>query len=183
MNLPNLLSLFRLILVPVFPLVFFSTIPGARYWAALVYAVAFVTDLLDGYLARRFDQVTRLGRVLDPLADKLMTGAVVISIAAAGIIPWWCVAVLVVKEVSMGLGAAFMYRRTDDVIPANYLGKASTGFFFIVCALLVLFPAIPAQVATVLITLALGLTVAALLVYMVRFLQLVKSRENGQKSK
>lgn len=183
MNLPNLLSLFRLLLVPIFPLAFFlAAEPWNRYLAAGVYVLAFLTDVADGYLARSRNQVTRLGRVLDPLADKFMTFTVFVCITVAGIIPVWAVVVLVVKELTMGLGALLMYRRTADVIPSNYLGKASTGVFFLSCAALLLFPGIPPKTATVIIALALGLTVLALGVYIVQFISVAKTQEKGEKS-
>lgn len=183
MNLPNLLSLFRLLLVPVFPLAFFlAPEPSNRYLAAGVYVLAFLTDVADGYLARSRNQITRLGRVLDPLADKFMTFTVFVCITVAGIIPVWAVVILVAKELTMGLGALLMYRRTADVIPSNYLGKASTGVFFLSCAALVLFPGIPAKAATVIIALALALTVLALAVYIAQFISVAKTQEKGEKS-
>ena len=173
MNVPNLLSLFRLALVPVFAVVFFSPYPDARYWAAAVYALAFLTDAADGWIARHFDQITRLGRILDPLADKMMTFTVIICITFARIIPLWAVVIFFVKEAAMGIGALSMYHRTDDVIPSNWLGKISTFVFFVVCAALVLFPAIPSQWATAMIAVALALTIAAFVSYLWQYLALI----------
>ncbi|MEG2137104.1 MAG: CDP-alcohol phosphatidyltransferase family protein, partial [Oscillospiraceae bacterium] len=84
MNIPNTLSLFRLVLVPVFGVTFFGDSPAARYYAAAIYALAFLTDIADGWIARHFNQVTKLGRILDPLADKLMTFTVIICITVKG---------------------------------------------------------------------------------------------------
>lgn len=165
MNVPNLLSLMRLGLVPVFAWVFFSPIPNARYWAAGIYALAFLTDILDGYIARRFHMVTPLGRVLDPMADKLMTFAVILCICIAGIIPKWAVVIFFCKELILGVGGLILFHNTKDVIPANWLGKASTGVFFLVLGVLVLFPDIPQSVAVALISVALALAVVALLRY------------------
>ncbi|NCE63422.1 CDP-alcohol phosphatidyltransferase family protein [Pseudoflavonifractor sp. 524-17] len=170
MNIPNLLSLFRLVLVPVFAIVFFHPHPNAHYWAVAIYTLAFLTDIADGWIARHFHQITRLGRVLDPLADKLMTFTVIICIAAAQIIPMWAVAVFFLKEAAMGIGALTLYRRAADIISANWLGKASTGVFFVVCAALVLFPNIPRHWATALISFALLLTVAAFIGYLLQYL-------------
>ena len=75
MTVPNALSLFRLILVPVFAVVFFGSGPNAHRDAALIYLVAFLTDVADGWIARHFNQISKLGRILDPAADKLMTSA------------------------------------------------------------------------------------------------------------
>lgn len=178
LNAPNTLSLFRLLLVPVFAYLFFQDMPGARYWAAGAYAVAFLTDIADGYIARRFHMVTRLGRILDPLADKLMTFTVIICITLAGVIPVWAVVVFFVKEASMLIGGGLMLRRTGDVIPANWLGKSSTGVFFVVCAALVLFPDIPSPWASGLIAAALALTVAAFLNYLRLYLRLLLQKKS-----
>lgn len=178
MNVPNLLSLLRLAMVPVFAAVFFLPDPSARSWAAGVYALAFVTDIADGWIARHFHQVTRLGRILDPLADKLMTFTVIVCITAAGIIPLWAVVVFFLKEAAMGVGALSMYHKTEDVIPSNWLGKVSTGVFFVVCAALVLFPGIPSSWAAGLITLALVLTILAFVSYLLQYLSLTGRRKS-----
>lgn len=173
LNIPNALSLLRLCLVPVFALAFFSPSPNAHAWAALIYALAFATDIADGYIARRFDMITKLGRILDPLADKLMTFTVIICVALDGAIPMWAIAVFFCKEALMGLGGLLMYRRVKDVTAANWWGKASTGVFFVVLAALVLFP-IPRPWSTAMISFALALTVAALLQYARDFFRLMK---------
>lgn len=169
MNLPNLLSLVRLCLVPVFVAVFFRVRPEMRWCAAAVYLAAFLTDVADGWIARRFHLVTRLGRILDPVADKLMTFAVIVCIVIDGIVPAWAAVVFFGKEVLMALGGVILLRCTGDVIPANWLGKLSTGVFFAVCAALVLFPAIPSRWATGMISAALALTLLAFFVYLRQF--------------
>lgn len=174
MNLPNILSIFRLILVPVFAGTYFSGSPNARIWAALVYALAFVTDIADGAIARKFDLITRLGRVLDPVADKLMTFTVILCVCLDGIVPMWAAVVFFCKEAAMALGGAMMLHRTKDVIPSNWLGKASTGVFFVVLAALVLFPQIPYTLAVGLISAALALAIAALLRYVIAYRQVME---------
>lgn len=173
MNLPNTLSLIRLCLVPVFVWAYFLPQPNAHLLAAIIYAAAFVTDIADGYIARRFDLVTKLGRILDPLADKLMTLAAITCVTVDGIVPMWAVVVFFCKEATMGLGGLYLYRQIKDMPPSNWLGKASTGVFFVVLAILVLFP-VPRPWATGLITLALALAVAALLRYAAQCFHLVK---------
>ncbi len=164
MNIPNALSLLRLCLVPVFAAAFFSPSPDAHTWAVLIYALAFATDIADGYIARKYNMITKLGRILDPMADKLMTFTVIVCVALDGAIPMWAVAVFFCKEALMGLGGLAMYRKVQDVTPANWWGKASTGVFFVVLAALVLFP-IPRPWSTAMISFALALTVAALCRY------------------
>lgn len=174
MNVPNALSTLRLILVPVFAVVFFSGVPNAHLWAVGIYAAASLTDILDGYIARHCDQITRLGRVLDPLADKLMTFTVITCITVSGIIPGWALVVFVCKELAMLIGGGVMLKRTRDVMPSNRLGKASTVVFFAVCVVLVLFPGIPKHAATGLISAALALTIVALIRYAVEYSRVMK---------
>lgn len=179
MNIPNLLSLFRLMLVPVFAVIFFQPWPYAHYIAVGIYVLAFLTDIADGYIARHFNMVTRLGRILDPLADKLMTFTVIVCITVAEIIPLWAVIIFFVKEATMGLGAVSMLGKIDDVIPSNWLGKASTGLFFLVCAALVLFPCIPRFWATVMISVALALALVAFFNYLRQYLAIVGKKKQS----
>lgn len=179
MNVPNLLSLFRLILVPVFAVVFFHPTQDSHIPAAVIYGVAFVTDVADGWIARRFDQITRLGRILDPLADKLMTFTVIICITIAGIIPLWVVVVFFLKELVMLIGGLIMYRRTDDVIASNWLGKVSTFVFFVVCGALVLWPQIPTPYAVCAITMAILLALVALGSYIYQYRRVVQKRKSN----
>lgn len=89
MNVPNALSIFRLLLIPVFCAVFFRDTPNSGLWAAGVFLLAFITDIADGYIARKYNQITKLGRVLDPLADKLMKAAAAVCLVVAGHAPLW----------------------------------------------------------------------------------------------
>lgn len=179
MTVPNILSIFRLILVPVFAVVFFQPGPNAHTWAALIYLVAFLTDIADGWIARHFNQITRLGRILDPAADKWMTFTVIICITVDGIIPLWAVIVFFCKELCMAIGGYIMYRKLGDVIPSNWLGKLSTGVFFLVCVVLVLFADIPRTWSTGLISAALALTLAALVCYIVQFCRAMGERKTA----
>lgn len=147
--------------------------PRAHIWAALIYGLAFLTDILDGWIARHFNMITRLGRILDPLADKLMTLTVIICVALDDIIPMWVIAIFLCKELAMLLGGAILVRRVGDVITANWWGKISTGVFFVVLALLVLFP-IPRPWSTAMITCALFLALATLIRYTLDFLKILR---------
>ncbi len=178
MNLPNLLSLLRLALVGVFPAVFFSGAPHANLWAALVYAVACATDVLDGILARRLNMITKLGRILDPTADKLMAAMVIFCIATQDPILWWAVGVFCCKEALMGIGALVQYKKMRDVSPSQLFGKLSAVFFFLVCVALLIFPALPAAVKLPLILAALALNFVSLALYFVRFMHQMKNLMN-----
>ncbi|WP_445767551.1 CDP-diacylglycerol--glycerol-3-phosphate 3-phosphatidyltransferase [Rheinheimera sp.] len=87
-NIPNLLTLFRLFLIPVFILCFYSGAENARFWAAFVFWLAAITDALDGYLARKLEQSTPFGAFLDPVADKVMVAVALVLIAADSASLW-----------------------------------------------------------------------------------------------
>ena len=174
MNLPNILSIIRLILVPVFAAVYFSPIEYANVFAAGIYILASLTDVLDGMIARRYNLITKLGRLLDPLADKIMSVTVVACIAISGVIPLWAVIIFVVKEFLMALGALVLYKAKSDVMPSNHLGKASTAVFFITCMILMLFN-LDNTTSTVLIVIAAGFSFVALFVYFYQYMVLAAS--------
>ncbi len=178
MSIPNILSVFRLLLVPVFVLVFFSGEHDSYAFAAFVYAIACLTDVLDGMIARRFNQITKMGRVLDPLADKLMAFTVLICITIDGIIPLWAVVIFFVKECLMGIGALVMYKRLDDVMPSDKFGKAATASFFAASVLLMVFSRIPHSVATVMILIPTAISLVALFHYLKIALPMIKKKED-----
>ena len=179
MNVPNALSLLRLVMVPVFCLVYFLAGEYAHYLAGMVYALATFTDFLDGYIARKYNLISRLGRILDPLADKLMSFAVLMSLVIKGLIPWWAAAIYFVKEAFMGIGALVQYKKVDDVPPSNFLGKFSTVFFFSVCLLIMLLPWMDTWISTALVCLALAFTIAAFTTYLAKFLRLTKDKKTN----
>ena len=177
MNLPNILSLIRLCVVPLVPLIYFSDIPGANLWTAFVYLAATLTDFLDGYIARKHNLVTRLGRVLDPLADKCMSFCVLVCIIIENDGLLWAGAIFFVKEACMGLGALVQYKKIQDVPPSNVLGKVSTVFFFVVCFVVLVYPGLNETARALAIAAALALNLSAFAVYLTRFV--VSSKRIG----
>ena len=176
MNLPNALSILRLVMVPAFVGVFFSDIPHAHQFAGLIFLLAAITDMLDGRIARKYNQITRLGRILDPLADKLMTAAALVCIIIAKIIPLWIFIVFAVKEILMGIGSIVLYKHIDDVPPSNIVGKASTVVFFTACLVMMLFE-IPRTAATIVMTCALTLTLVAFTGYAMTMMKLLREKK------
>jgi CDP-diacylglycerol---glycerol-3-phosphate 3-phosphatidyltransferase len=126
-NVANALTLLRLLLVPVFVVVLVAHgghSAGWRVWAFVVFAVATITDFVDGDLARSRGLVTDVGKVADPIADKALTGAALIGLSALGDLPWWLTVVVLVREVGV-TGLRFFVIR-HGVIPASRGGKAKT---------------------------------------------------------
>src|ERR1044072_7362495 len=129
MNLPNALTLVRIFLVPLLVVVLLTEFEGRRILgfskelvAATIFAIASVTDWLDGYLARRRKQVTWLGQVMDPIADKLLTSAAFISLVQLDLAPAWMVAVIIGRESAVTALRSLAYTK-GITIPACRLGK------------------------------------------------------------
>lgn len=123
----NGLTLLRILLVPVFAYALFQEDGRDTEWrvvACVVFAVASLTDRLDGDLARRWGQVTELGKLADPIADKALTGTALVGLSALDLLPWWVTAVILVREVGVTLLRFWVIRH--GVIPASRGGKLKT---------------------------------------------------------
>ena len=123
-TLPNLVSMTRLLGVPLF--LWFVLGPHWDYAALGVLAVAGLTDWLDGYLARKLGQQSRVGEILDPVADRLYILAVVIGLAWRDIIPWWVAVVLPARDALLWCLVPFLRTRGYNALPVHFLGKAAT---------------------------------------------------------
>src|ERR1035437_9194244 len=126
-NIPNILSLFRISLIPVIAFLLFSPSRESGFWACAVFAVASITDWLDGYLARRMGIVTVFGKFLDPIADKLIVMAALIMILPFGRVPAWMVLVILGREIII-TGLRGIASSEGIVIQASDLGKFKTIF-------------------------------------------------------
>ncbi len=181
MNLPNVLSVFRLCLVPVFVLVYFSNIKYSGVFAVLIYGIAALSDVLDGKIARKYNMTSTLGKILDPLGDKLMTFAVLVCITIDRVVPLWAIIVFVIKECLMGIGGFIVYKRVSDMPPSNYFGKCSTIVFFIVCVILIVLKnSISHLGATIMISVAIAVTLVAFVSYVYKFSQIMRYGKTRQ---
>lgn len=124
LTVPNLISLFRLAGVPLF----LWLVLGPQYdgWALVVLMASGVSDFLDGYLARRLNQTSKLGQVLDPVADRLYILAVVFGLAWRDIIPWWLAVLLPARDLLLWGLVPFLRTRGYHALPVHFLGKAAT---------------------------------------------------------
>jgi len=121
---PNAISVARLAGVPVF--LWLVLVPQADWWAVGLLIAAGLSDWLDGKLARAWNQQSRLGQVLDPAADRLYIAATLIALAVRAIIPWWLVAVLVSRELVLGVALLVLRRHDFGPLQVSFLGKAAT---------------------------------------------------------
>lgn len=167
-NIPNILTVIRLFLIPVFIGYFFSDSPDNLRNSMIIFAVAGITDILDGFIARRYNLVSKLGTVLDPLADKLMLLTVLSCFTAKSYIPMWIIVVVAIKELSMIAGGLYLYLHKEKiVIPANKFGKMATVIFY--TAIILITFNVNAVYNKYLISFAMGMTIVAFIVYSVSF--------------
>ena len=131
---PNFLSFVRLALVPVFLVLLLD---GDDIAALLILAVSSVTDFLDGAIARRFDQSSRIGQLLDPAADRLFILATIIGLAVRGVVPWWLLAVVVLRDVLLIVLGLVLAGHGFGPLPVHHLGKVATFCLFVALPLVV----------------------------------------------
>jgi len=123
LTIPNLLSFLRLLLVPVF---FVLIVSGQAFLALLVLVFSSLSDYLDGVIARRFGQITRLGQLLDPAADRLFIFAALIGLTVSQIVPWWFVAIVVGRDVMLLVIGIVLANHGYGPLPVHHLGKIAT---------------------------------------------------------
>ncbi|MBX3067929.1 MAG: CDP-alcohol phosphatidyltransferase family protein [Microbacteriaceae bacterium] len=122
-TIPNLLSFIRLALVPVFLVL---VLEGHDFWALVTLVFSSLTDFLDGLLARSLNQVTRLGQLLDPAADRLFIFVALIGLAVREVVPWWLVAVVVGRDVLLLILGIVLANFGYGPLPVHHLGKIAT---------------------------------------------------------
>jgi len=125
LNLPNFLTLVRILLVPVLVVALLDETPNGDTIAAIVFAIAALTDGLDGYIARSRESVTTFGKVMDPIADKLLIAAALISLVSLDRVAAWVAMVIIAREFAVS-GLRIAAGQQGVVIPASVLGKAKT---------------------------------------------------------
>lgn len=174
LNVANVLTVSRILLVPVFAVALFTdggTDPAWRYAATAVFAVAALTDRVDGWIARRYGLITDFGKIADPIADKALIGAALVGLSVLGELPWWVTAVIVAREVGVTLLRFWVIRH--GVIAASRGGKAKTLAQIVAIGVYLLpLPASAEVVRWVLMGLALLLTAATGLDYVARAVRL-----------
>ena len=176
-NVPNVLSLFRLILVPVIAVTYLR---GQTVWAVVALIVSGITDVVDGFVARHFDQITDLGKILDPLADKLtqMTVALCLTIKHLELLP--LLVICVAKELCQMVGGLLLLGKDDTIRGSKWYGKVATVLFYSVAVLLVQdVVKIPAPWQLALVGLVLLAMLVAFFNYLIVFIKITRA---GKKS-
>ena len=183
MNIPNSISILRLMLIPTFVIVFFMPDENSYKIAGCIFLLSGITDFLDGYIARKCGLVTDLGKVLDPLADKLTQFTVFCCLWIKKIIPFWIVAVYMAKEIIMFIGGSSLYNRRKIVVASKWYGKVATTLFY-AGVLIVLITDLPDTIKRTIVIIALAATLLACILYAINFFKVFfdKRENNTQKS-
>lgn len=125
MNLANKLTIARIFLVPIFMIVLLNKIPYGMYIAAVIFTIAAITDTLDGYIARSRNQITKFGKFMDPLADKLLVTAALVCLVQMDKLPAWIVVIIISREYTVSILRA-VAAAEGIVIAASWWGKLKT---------------------------------------------------------
>lgn len=178
-NVPNALTMLRMALIPVYWIIFSQ---GRLYIALAVFILASLTDLLDGYIARKHHLITSFGKLMDPLADKLMVVSVMLSLALRGIVPWPALIILFAKEALMVVGGALLLDK-GVVVYSKHIGKIAQTL--VVSSLILsffhdFFTRIHFPLHLILIWCAVALTLCALVFYANDSLKSYRSARNNQ---
>jgi CDP-diacylglycerol---glycerol-3-phosphate 3-phosphatidyltransferase len=179
-NLANVLTLLRLVLVPIFLLAMFAGgghETAARITAFVIFAIACITDRLDGLLARNYGMATEFGAFVDPIADKMLIGSALVALSMLGDLPWWVTIVILIREVGVTLLRLAVIRR--GVIPASWGGKLKTFVQAVAIGLFVLPLSGPFLIAaSVVMAVAIVLTVVTGLDYVASTVRAVRRSPN-----
>ena len=168
MNLPNKLTLLRVLLIPVFLVFLMADITPYGKWIALgIFAIASLTDLADGKIARKYNLITNFGKFMDPLADKLLVCSAMIALIELGRIPAWIVIVIIAREFVIS-GFRLVASDNGVVIAASYWGKFKTTFQMIMVILMIADIQALSLITTIIMYIALVLTIVSLIDYLVK---------------
>ena len=135
-NIPNILTIIRFILIPY---IYMSVISRHYLTALIIFTISAITDILDGYIARKYNYITDIGKLIDPLADKLTQISLLLSLAILKLLPWWIFAIVFIKELVLVISASVLYSKKDVVVYSVWYGKLATTLFYlaIICSLLI----------------------------------------------
>ncbi len=180
LTIPNALSLFRILLIPL--IIWLYVTEEYRYAAVGAVALSGLTDMADGYIARHFHMVSDVGKILDPIADKLTQAALLICLAGRYRVIYWVFALFCLKEILQGLLGLASVHATGEVQSARWYGKVSTGVFYGTVLLLLLIADMPEAWAYALIGLCAAALLGAMLLYIHHYLSLLRKRKRDSKA-
>lgn len=171
-NIPNILTILRFILIP---FIFILVITKHYLIGLIIFTISAFTDILDGYIARKYNFITDIGKLIDPLADKLTQLSLLLALTLLKILPLWILAIVFTKECVMVISASLLYSKKDVVVYSKWYGKLATSLFYlaIVSSLFINQFSIsaPFRIDLYLYYLAILATIFSLIMYGIKFKQ------------
>lgn len=176
-TIPNLLSLFRILLIPLILYLYCGL--EEYYWTIVVIAISGLSDMVDGFVARHFNQVSDIGKALDPIADKLTQGALIICLVTRYKFMILLIVVFALKEIIMSIFGLIILKKQNAFSSAKWHGKVATAFLYVSLSALILFPSIPLLLVEIIIVIATLLVFNSLILYLVYYIKiLIKIKQN-----
>lgn len=173
-TIPNILSYFRILLIPVWIEAFYHR--PETVWPLIILVISGITDTVDGYIARRFNQITEWGKIIDPIADKLTQLTVTICLAIREPIMWYVVLLFVLKDGFLAFGGYILLKKTDKELEgAQWYGKACTVVFYIIVGIMLLFPNINRTTLLVLVGIFEVTIATAFVLYIKKFKAILRT--------
>ena len=186
-SIPNILTYFRILLIPVFVVFYLNSAHNFNCYIAsvMVLAASGITEVLEGKIARKYDQITELGKVLDPVADKLSQCAILACLVMRYRLFFAVLAVFVVKEITMAVLALIFYRLGRKLKGAHWYGKIATSSFYIITIFLLLAPPnkVPEWLSTALILLSGAFMIFAFIMYIRVYVIMWKDHKENKPNK
>lgn len=127
-NIPNILTIIRFILIP---FIFIIVINKHYLLGLIIFTISAITDILDGYIARKYNYITDIGKLIDPLADKLTQVSLLLALFILNLIPLWILLIVFIKELVIIVSASLLYSKKDVVVYSKWYGKLATTLFYL----------------------------------------------------
>ena len=186
-SIPNILTYFRILLIPVFVVLYINSKENLSFHIAsvLVVALSGLTDMLDGKIARHFNMITELGKVIDPVADKLTQCAIMVCLAMRYPLLWAFIGALVVKEITMAVLGMVFLKKGRKLKGAHWYGKVSTVvFYLVIMALLVVPPEkMPFEVSLILILVSGAFMIFSFIMYLTVYFNMARDIKENKPNK
>ena len=174
-SIPNILCYIRILLIPAFIYFYVNAKDTLDYYmAAAIIFLSGLTDFCDGFIARRFNQVTELGKLIDPIADKLTQAAIIIALMFK--IKWmfFLVVLFVIKELSMLINGIVLLRKGKKLDGAMWFGKVSTAVFYLSTFIIILFPSLNIIIINILMIISAFFMALSFIMYMIEYVKMYK---------
>lgn len=180
-SIPNLMGYFRIALVVVYMMLFYDSLDGGEYWPVIcVIVLSGITDFFDGKIARRFNMVTEWGKMLDPIADKITIGAIILSLTFKYKIVIAMVVLYVIKEGFMGIAGLYSIKKGHKIEGAMWYGKVCTFGTYVILIALLLLPNMPDMAVNILVIVNMAIMVFTFANYILYYGKIFK--ENSTES-